>query len=579
MENRHSGRLYTASATFMLTVILLSLTGALLPASNAVLGIDPATGAIWTTDPNGERVNGNLYTNPRNVYLAGGPHKKGAAGLPDGIYYFQVTDPAGKTLLSTDAISNRRFNVTHGYIYCIVPGTHKWNNDTTRGYGIVVQLWPFTYTPNKGGVYKVWVTREDHYYPLQLQGVFGFIPSLSKTDNFKVKLAEVPKYFELWVTDGISEPPDMEFYVSYTIDVDGTPVEPWATGRLIWDQTRGCFRYETSFALGSYIYWKFFARRVFNSFTWISIIYGPELIDKGGMVNKETLFMVKGHKYDYRDYLAGSLVGLEGWTIELYKDGDSIGVTQTDPDGYYELLGVGTGNYIVCEIVKADEGWANATPTCYKFTVDGNNGGDLTFNFYNYKLLRMSDTSDYRCELSSFDLVFTPSNENPDSYRLSSTNPGSFYYNVVKYGEAGTNVRIEVSLPPDHENDHENGVGYDSPNFIFHHTYIGSTPVVDVHVYAGRQESPCGSEWVPDWSKDVTSLFVITAHDGKNATVEGIMPDTGEVFVTVHIDYQISASLTWDQVQSFKDFKYTFGAMVYFSIIGGHTKLPVGNVK
>jgi len=218
--------------------------------------------------------------------LVGGPHKEGAAGLADGIYYFQVTDPPGKTLLSTDDLWERRFEVEDGYISSIDGGTHKWNNDTTRGYGIVIQLWPFSYTPKTGGVYKVWVTKVEHHSPGE--GCFGFIPSLSKTDNFKVgmKLDEASKDFELWMTAGISEPPDVRFYVNYTIDSDGDPMTeddpllPWTTGQLTWDRTENgydVFRYPTSFAMGTYIYWQFF---VSNAFTLISDIYGPELITR-----------------------------------------------------------------------------------------------------------------------------------------------------------------------------------------------------------------------------------------------------------------------------------------------------------
>lgn len=577
MKNAGSAKFYATSTSIIVIMMLLLLTDVLLPTSNAVLEKSPVTGAIWTTDPHGERVNGNLYKNPRKVYLAGGPHKKGSAGLPDGFYHFQVTDPAGKKLLSDDDLSDRMFTVEDGYIISSNPGTHDENDDTTRGCGVVVQLWPFTFSRKNGGVYKVWVTREDHYD--SSHGCFGFIPSLSKTDNFKVGVAEVSKYFELWVTEGISEPPDMEFYVSYTIDGDGNPLtedpaDPWTTGQqLIHVGTVNgydVFREGTSFSMGTYVYWVFSARRVENAFTWESVMYGPELIDKEGIVNKEILFMVNGHKYDYRDWLAGMQTGLEGWTIELYRDDTKIAETQTGSDGSYELIGGGSGNFRVCEILKHDEGWANATPTCYKFTVDGNNGGDLTFDFYNYKMIPthgLTDTSDYRCELSWFDVVFTPSNEGPDRYKLSSTNPGSFYFNVVKYGTAGTDVRIEVSLPLDQANKE-----YDSPNFILHHTDIGSTPVLDVHVYAGRQgkeASLCSSEWIPKWETDITDIFDITpTEDGKHVTVEGTMPDTGEVFVTVHIDYQISGSLTWDQVQSFYDFEYAFRAEVYYSMIG-----------
>ena len=39
-----------------------------------------------------------------------------AAGLDDGVYVFQVTDPSGKTLLSTDAVQCRQFTVSGGII-------------------------------------------------------------------------------------------------------------------------------------------------------------------------------------------------------------------------------------------------------------------------------------------------------------------------------------------------------------------------------------------------------------------------------------------------------------------------------
>lgn len=859
MKNRRSTKLYTTATfiAFLMIIVFLSTT-------TTVSAATPVTGAIWTTDPNGERVNGNLYTNAKDVYLTGGPHKEGAAGLPDGIYYFQVTDPPGKTLLSKDPIWKRRFEVKYGYVYDIDGGTHNWNPDTTRGYGIVIQLWPFKQTPNKGGVYKVWVTKVEHYN--EGEGCFGFIHSLSKTDNYKVRVAEVSKYFELWITEGISGLKNVAFYVNYTEDGDGNPstidpVLPWTTGQLLYDRTEGeydVFRYETSFAMDTYIYWKFI---VSNGFTWISDMHGPELIDREGMVNKETpprplktfaltikppieeasyfanytyydeldnpigvshivplttrthdtfsgsaniagiirwqfyiekpagteiwrsptlgpetiplgttlvtnpfylssisgykfedkngngirdiddsglkcwtiklfkdsptgtpiatthtsddgyfrfdflvagtyyvseevkdgwiqttsptiygpieishgeaveianvnfgnfkkfcikgykyndiagdgpagtntpiegwkitlykcgekiaeietcpdgsysfcglgpgsytvveevkdgwinttpvtlgpfqgisgqditgvdfynfeLFKICGHKYSYPDG-----TGLEGWTITLYKDGEKIAETETGPDGYYEFDGLGPGNYRVCETPKTGEGWAPYGPTCHEFTAES--GVDHTFDFHNYKMLQITDTSDNRCLLSGFDIVFTPSNEGSGMYKFSSTNPGSFYFNVVKYGTAGSPVTIVANLPPDAEN-----AGYDSPNFILHHTYIGSSSVVDVHVYAGRLASPCGGYWVPDWSKDVTNLFTITTTaDGKSVTVSGNVPDTGVVFVTIHIDYQISGSLTLAQVQTFSGFNYTF------SVGSVALAFPVNTVK
>src|SRR6478752_6470209 len=75
---------------------------------------NPIAGAIFTTLSNGSEVNFNIYAAKTDVYLNGGPGlgaPLGAAGLPDNTYVFQVTDPSGKTLLSTDAASCRQVSV------------------------------------------------------------------------------------------------------------------------------------------------------------------------------------------------------------------------------------------------------------------------------------------------------------------------------------------------------------------------------------------------------------------------------------------------------------------------------------
>ena len=82
------------------------------------------SGAIFTTDSSGVPVNLNHYANKRDVYLNGGPGLNApddAAGLPDGTYSFQVTDPSGKTLLSTDDVACRQFTVVGGVIQDVTP--------------------------------------------------------------------------------------------------------------------------------------------------------------------------------------------------------------------------------------------------------------------------------------------------------------------------------------------------------------------------------------------------------------------------------------------------------------------------
>jgi hypothetical protein len=206
----------------------------------------PLSGAIFTTTPNGGIVNENVHYNAKiEVYLDGGPGPNApqtAAGLPDGDYVFQVTDPSGKVLLSEDASKCRVFRVADGVIVALrdltlsnsgavvsivdhtntdtchvnnspdgaagTSGKHDTNIDLDHGLpAIVVQLMPFYNTPNPGGVYKAWVMPLTRYIEnggslkatpkdYQVKGVKlgyqrdpGFGPSRDqvKTDNFKVK--------------------------------------------------------------------------------------------------------------------------------------------------------------------------------------------------------------------------------------------------------------------------------------------------------------------------------------------------------------------------------------------------------
>jgi hypothetical protein len=141
-----------------------------------------AGNAIDTTTKDGTVVNENVYGAKTDVYLSGGPQNLNAAGLPDGTYYFQVTDPSGKTLLSTDPIACRQLTVTNGRVSGATGpcphanGTFNPANGTTP-----VQLSPFDDTPNAGGVYKAWLSPNA-----------SFKPSSSKTDNFKVQGAAPP---------------------------------------------------------------------------------------------------------------------------------------------------------------------------------------------------------------------------------------------------------------------------------------------------------------------------------------------------------------------------------------------------
>ena len=165
------------------------------------------SGAIFTTVADGSIVNANQYSSKCAVYLDGGPGPHApakAAGLPDGDYYFQVTDPSGQALLSTDPVSNRRFHVTGGLITAYT-GTggpaHATGIDQDHGAqgAITIQManvncpTDFLNTPNPGNTYKAWATPVGSFVgdPAQVDNTcgngcsHGFVASQSKTDNFK----------------------------------------------------------------------------------------------------------------------------------------------------------------------------------------------------------------------------------------------------------------------------------------------------------------------------------------------------------------------------------------------------------
>ncbi len=166
------------------------LTTALLAPGAA--SADSTSGAIWTTYPDGTTVNANVsYTSKQQVYLNGGPQNCGnSGGLDDGDYYFQVTDPSGATLLSSDAIKFRQLQVVSGVIDGVSGlGNHAVGAATCSG-GHGVQLYPFDDTPNSGGEYSVDIAKV-----ADVQACDGFSGDLgfnfkgctnTKNDNFKV---------------------------------------------------------------------------------------------------------------------------------------------------------------------------------------------------------------------------------------------------------------------------------------------------------------------------------------------------------------------------------------------------------
>ena len=182
-------RLLTAAAALAIAMPLAATTTATADTQ--------LSGAIFTTDVSGVPVNLNHYADKHDVYLNGGPGINApvdAAGLPEGDYTFMVTDPSGKTLLSTDPEACRQVHVgadgRFGSTALSGACAHATGIDGEHG-GTTVQLFPYADTPNPGGVYKVWITLTNDLACGAKGTKHCFVPSESKTDNFKVKAKEV----------------------------------------------------------------------------------------------------------------------------------------------------------------------------------------------------------------------------------------------------------------------------------------------------------------------------------------------------------------------------------------------------
>jgi hypothetical protein len=132
-----------------------------------------AQNAIRTTDVAGTIVNLNKFQSAEDVYVTGGG---AVSGLTDGTWYFEVTDPSGKVLLSSDNPACRLLTVFGG-IVTGPAGACPHGFGTAPDGSVPVQLAPFDLTPNSGGEYKVTIYLFDENGKIAEQ----------KSDNFKIK--------------------------------------------------------------------------------------------------------------------------------------------------------------------------------------------------------------------------------------------------------------------------------------------------------------------------------------------------------------------------------------------------------
>jgi hypothetical protein len=393
-------------------------------------------GAIFTTLEDGIRVNANLYDAKIDVYLDGGPGPNApqhAAGLPDGNYFFQVTDPSGKTLLSSDPVNCREVRVAYGIIVeyvsdgrtytskghtvdCNMDGkanaTHDTGIDIDHG-ALTIQLMPYDNTPNRGGVYKAWMTPTSKFDgdPSKVDnpcgnGCFhGFVPADSKTDNFKVKThgnfvaptLTVLKFEDL-DGDGVWDAGEPQIGVDRMIDGGGWPVSVTDPNGIVSNGFSPYFYYP-GFA-GGYLVaedsvsgWSQTALivdgapMVVSASTTVAVSYTSGETHNVTYGNFEC-FEISGYKVNDAngdgDWDDGEL-GVEGWSIEIYHAGTLVATVTTGSDGSFRYEACAGGTWEVREVPAS--GWTITGPTSYTHT--GTSGQDWNGSvFLNFKHMR-----------------------------------------------------------------------------------------------------------------------------------------------------------------------------------------------
>lgn len=193
-----------------ISVAVIAFGFVVLTTTIGYMAAPPMPGAIFTTDAVCSGVDLNIYQNKDAVYLDGGPAHPGAASLPDGSYYVQVTTPDGNVLGTSVGSGNEKpFTIVNGepqfcyQLSAIVKTAGDLCAAGNQGYCT---------TDNPGGEYKVWIS-----------SVSTFDNDSSKTDNFKVQENPTPPQGLLKV---------LKFYDSNAngvLDATDTEITGWET--------------------------------------------------------------------------------------------------------------------------------------------------------------------------------------------------------------------------------------------------------------------------------------------------------------------------------------------------------------
>ncbi|HEU0038020.1 MAG TPA: hypothetical protein VFR76_01985, partial [Verrucomicrobiae bacterium] len=146
-------------------------------------------------------------------------------------------------------------------------------------------------------------------------------------------------------------------------------------------------------------------------------------------------------------------------------------------------------------------------------------------------------TDTMRCTLpnNQLRLIFSPDTKNISCYKLTASNPGQFYYNVLYPGTPGSSLTFHVTLPYPWVTQGAKPIEvYDGVTI---NTSGGQTCLTPgKKVFAGSQQVTL-SNYVKPVMGVTTYSFDVTV----------TVPPTGFVFLAIHLDYGLKASTGYGQ--------------------------------
>jgi hypothetical protein len=183
------------------------------------------------------------------------------------------------------------------------------------------------------------------------------------------------------------------------------------------------------------------------------------------------------------------------------------------------------GSYSFRAHYKGNENYNGSTSLCEPLTV--------------LPKSKVTDTSFCPLQNDQFRLIFTPDMQNLPYYKLTSSNPGQFYYNVFYFGTPNEDVTVTLNIQIPYPFVTQGAVPIQVHGGVAYNTsgcYVPSPMLsgYDITTEDDSILSPSGNPIIgfEDYSSkpDIGELTTVTVY-------KGVVPDSGLLYVTIHLDY------------------------------------------